>query len=98
MHPAEKLTAPTCGSCGVMPAVLYHLYKSQDFSDIRILRALATAGLVETLQIHFYLRSRSRLSGRSRRTCAMASAAANQLFGSSPAQIEYAAEMGLEHH
>ena len=28
----------------------------------------------------------------------MASAAANQLFGGSPAQIEYAAEMGLEHH
>ena len=30
--------------------------------------------------------------------CAMASAAAIQLFGCSPAQIEYAAEMGLEHH
>ena len=30
--------------------------------------------------------------------CSMASAAANQLFGGSPAQIEYAAEMGLEHH
>ena len=28
----------------------------------------------------------------------MAAAAANQLFGGSPAQIEYAAEMGLEHH
>ena len=40
------VTAPTCGSCGVVPAVLYHLYKSRDFSDIRILRALATAGLV----------------------------------------------------
>ena len=40
------VTAPTCGSCGVMPAVLYHLAKSRDFSDIRILRALATAGLV----------------------------------------------------
>ena len=73
------VTAPTCGSCGVMPAVLYHLYKSRDFSDIRILRALATAGLVGV-------------------ACAMASAAANQLFGGSPAQIEYAAEMGLEHH
>ena len=40
------VTAPTCGSCGVMPAVLYHLSKSRDFSDTRILRALATAGLV----------------------------------------------------
>lgn len=30
--------------------------------------------------------------------CAMAAAAASQLFGGSPAQIEYAAEMGLEHY
>ena len=40
------VTAPTCGSCGVVPAVLYHLQKSREFSDTRILRALATAGLV----------------------------------------------------
>lgn len=40
------VTAPTCGSCGVVPAVLYHLKKSRDFSDTRILRALATAGLI----------------------------------------------------
>lgn len=40
------VTAPTCGACGVVPAVLYHLQKSRDFSDARILRALATAGLV----------------------------------------------------
>ncbi|WP_298981908.1 serine dehydratase beta chain, partial [uncultured Parabacteroides sp.] len=39
------VTAPTCGSCGVMPAVLYHLKESRDFRDSRILRALATAGL-----------------------------------------------------
>ena len=70
------VTAPTCGSCGVMPAVLYHLSKSYEFADQRIIRALVTAGLVG----------------------AMAAAAANQLFGGSPAQIEYAAEMALEHH
>lgn len=40
------VTAPTCGSCGVMPAVLYHLAKSREFSEMRILRALATAGLI----------------------------------------------------
>ena len=39
------VTAPTCGSSGVLPAVLYHLYKTRDFREIRILRALATAGL-----------------------------------------------------
>ena len=41
----EIVTAPTCGSCGIVPAVLYHLYTSKGFSEKRILRALATAGL-----------------------------------------------------
>src|SRR5574344_1400385 len=40
------VTAPTCGACGVLPAVLYHLQTSHEFSDMRILRALATAGIV----------------------------------------------------
>ena len=39
------VTAPTCGSCGVVPGVLYHLWKSRDFPEIQILHALATAGL-----------------------------------------------------
>lgn len=94
------VTAPTCGSCGVVPAVLYHLQTSRDFSDTRILRALATAGLVGNI-----VKSNASISGAEVGcqgevgvACAMASAAANQLFGGSPAQIEYAAEMGLEHH
>ncbi len=94
------VTAPTCGSCGVVPAVLYHLQKSRDFSDTRILRALATAGLIGNI-----VKKNASISGAEVGcqgevgvACAMASAAANQLFGGSPAQIEYAAEMGLEHH
>ena len=94
------VTAPTCGACGVMPAVLYHLQTSRDFSDIRILRALATAGLIGNM-----VKQNASISGAEVGcqgevgvACAMASAAANQLFGGSPAQIEYAAEMGLEHH
>lgn len=94
------VTTPTCGSCGVVPAVLYHLQKSRDFSDLRILRALATAGLIGNI-----VKSNASISGAEVGcqgevgvACAMASAAANQLFGGSPAQIEYAAEMGLEHH
>ncbi|MCX6270091.1 MAG: L-serine ammonia-lyase, iron-sulfur-dependent, subunit alpha, partial [Bacteroidetes bacterium] len=43
------VTAPTCGSCGVVPAVLYHLHKNHDFSDKKILKALATAGLIGNL-------------------------------------------------
>lgn len=94
------VTAPTCGSCGVMPSVLYHLHISKDFSDLRILRALATAGLVGNIVKHNASISGAEVGcqGEVGVACAMASAAANQLFGGSPAQIEYAAEMGLEHH
>ena len=94
------VTAPTCGSCGVVPAVLYHLQKSRDFSDMRILRALATAGLIGNIVKHNASISGAEAGcqGEVGVACAMASAAANQLFGGSPAQIEYAAEMGLEHH
>ena len=94
------VTAPTCGSCGVVPAVLYHLKKSRDFSEMRMLRALATAGLVGNIVKH-----NATISGAEGGcqaevgvACSMAAAAASQLFGGSPAQIEYACEMGLEHH
>ncbi len=94
------VTAPTCGSCGVVPAVLYHLQQSREFSNARILRALATAGLIGNI-----VKTNASISGAEVGcqgeigvACAMAAAAANQLFGGSPAQIEYAAEMGLEHH
>ncbi|MBI9035094.1 MAG: L-serine ammonia-lyase [Bacteroidales bacterium] len=96
----EIVTAPTCGSCGVIPGVLY-LYKMQhNFSDKKILRALATAGLIGNL-----IKENASLSGAEvgcqgeiGSACAMASAASIQLFGGTPFQIEYAAEMGLEHH
>ncbi len=94
------VTAPTCGSCGVLPAVLYHLYLSRDFSEKRILRALATAGIFGNV-----VKKNASISGAEVGcqgevgvACAMAAAAASQLFGGSPSQIEYAAEMGLEHH
>ncbi len=93
-------TAPTCGSCGVLPAVLYHLSEIRDFSEKRILRALATAGLFGNS-----VKANASISGAEVGcqgevgvACAMAAAAATQLFGGSIAQVEYAAEMGLEHH
>ncbi|WP_303328361.1 L-serine ammonia-lyase [uncultured Muribaculum sp.] len=94
------VTAPTCGSCGVVPAVLYHLQQSRQFSDSRIFRALATAGLIGNIVKHNASVSGAEVGcqGEVGVACAMAAAAANQLFGGSPAQIEYAAEMGLEHH
>ena len=94
------VTAPTCGSSGVLPAVLYHLWKTREFSDLRICRALATAGLIGNIVKHNASISGAEVGcqGEVGVACAMAAAAANQLFGGTPAQIEYAAEMGLEHH
>ena len=94
------VTAPTCGSCGVLPSVLYHLKKVYNFSDNRIIRSLATAALVGNV-----VKTNASISGAEVGcqgevgvACAMTAAAANQLMGGTPAQIEYAAEMGLEHH
>ena len=94
------VTAPTCGSCGVLPGVLYHLKKVYEYSDKRIIRSLATAALVGNV-----VKQNASISGAEVGcqgevgvACAMTAAAANQLMGGSPSQIEYAADMGLEHH
>lgn len=94
------VTAPTCGSCGVLPAVLYHLHHSKGFSEQRILRALATAGLFGNVVKHNASVSGAEVGcqGEVGVACAMAAAAASQLFGGTVAQIEYSAEMGLKHH
>ena len=94
------VTAPTCGASGVMPGVLYHIWKGHTFSEKRILHALATGGLFGDV-----VKSNASISGAEVGcqgevgvACAMASAATCQLFGGTPRQVEYAAEMGLEHH
>jgi L-serine dehydratase len=94
------VTAPTCGSSGVVPAVLKHLQESFSFSDDKILRALATAGLVGNIVKENASISGAKVGcqGEIGTACAMASAAATQLLGGTPNQIEYAAEMGIEHH
>ena len=94
------VTAPTCGSCGVLPGVLYHMTTSREFLRVRVLRALATAGLFGNVVKFNASISGAEVGcqGEIGVACAMAAAAACQLFGGTPAQIEYAAEMGLEHH
>ncbi len=96
----KVVTAPTCGSSGVIPGVLFALQESLKFSDQKIIRALATAGLIGNL-----VKTNASISGAEvgcqgeiGTACAMAAAAAAQLFGGSVAQVEYAAEMGMEHH
>ncbi len=97
---AQIVTAPTCGSSGVLPAVLYLLHKFNEFSEVKILRALATAGLLGNL-----VKKNASISGAEvgcqgeiGTAATMAAAAAAQLFGGTPSQVEYAAEMAMEHH
>jgi L-serine dehydratase len=94
------VTAPTCGSCGVIPAVLYYLKKQHNFSETKILRALATAGIIGSIVKQNASVSGAEVGcqGEIGVACAMASAAVTQLFGGTIFQIEYSAEMGLEHN
>ena len=96
----EIVTAPTCGSCGVLPAVLYFLQKQRNLSDDKMVRALATAGMIGNLVKRNASISGAEVGcqGEVGTACAMAAAAAAKLLGASGRQIEYAAEMGLEHH
>ncbi|MCG6187729.1 L-serine ammonia-lyase [Maribellus maritimus] len=94
------VAAPTCGGSGVLPAVLKYFKKVYKIEKKAILRALATAGLFGNL-----VKTNASISGAEvgcqgevGTACAMASAAATQLMGGTIYQIEYSAEMGLEHH
>jgi L-serine dehydratase len=93
------VTAPTCGSCGVIPAVLYLFKTENDLSDIKIYRALATAGLIGNL-----IKANASVAGAEvgcqgevGAACSMAAGAAAQLLGGSIRHVEYAATIGMEH-
>lgn len=94
------VTAPTCGSSGIVPAVLRYVQENINSSEAAILRALATAGLIGNLVKHNGSISGAEVGcqGEVGVACAMAAGAATQLLGGTPRQVEYAAEMGLEHH
>ncbi|MBQ0038440.1 MAG: L-serine ammonia-lyase, iron-sulfur-dependent, subunit alpha [Clostridiales bacterium] len=94
------VTAPTCGSCGVLPAVLYYLQQKKNIPDDKIVNALAIAGIFGELA-----KKNASVSGAECGcqaevgvACSMAAAAAGYLFGYNINQIEYAAEIALEHH
>lgn len=94
------VTAPTCGSCGVVPAVLRYMQEYYKFSDEEILHALATAGIIGNL-----IKQNASISGAEcgcqaeiGAACSMAAAALCELKGMNLEQIEYAAEIALEHH
>lgn len=96
----QVVTAPTCGSCGVLPSVLFNLQEEYGYSDNKILRAMATAGLIGNLVKFNASISGAEVGcqGEVGTACSMAAAAAAKLFGGTLDQIEYAAEMGIEHH
>lgn len=94
------VTAPTCGSCGVLPAVLCYMQEKNGFSDKDVLRALAVAGLIGQL-----VATNASVSGAEcgcqaevGTACSMAAAALAEIFEMGIDQIEYAAEISLEHH
>lgn len=94
------VTAPTCGSCGILPATLYYLQRQYEIPDKKIYRALLTAGIFGNVVKYNGSISGAEVGcqGEVGVACAMASAAATQILGGTIFQIEYAAELGLEHH
>ena len=94
------VTAPTCGSSGVLPAVLRYMQESRGFDDVEILHALAAAGVIGNL-----IKTNASISGAEcgcqaeiGSACSMAAAALAELFGMGFDQIDYAAEVAMEHH
>jgi len=94
------VTAPTCGSCGVLPAVMYHMEMDRGFPEEEILDALAAAGLIGNV-----IRTNASISGAEcgcqaeiGSACSMTAAALASLYGLNIDQIEYAAEIAMEHN
>ncbi len=93
------VTAPTCGACGVLPAVLKYMQEKHRFTDEQIIRALAVGGIIGNI-----VKSNASISGAEcgcqaeiGTACSMAAAALGELFEMGLDQIEYAAEIALEH-
>lgn len=93
------VTAPTCGACAVLPSVLKYMQDKKGFSDDDVCKALAVGGLVGNL-----VKTNASISGAEcgcqaeiGTACSMAAAALCELFHMGIGQIEYAAEVAMEH-
>ena len=94
------VTAPTCGSSGVLPAILYYCYKQLNVEKTRLIKALAVAGVFGNV-----IKNNASISGADAgcqaeigSACAMGAALYAWILGLNNSLIEYAAEMGLEHN
>lgn len=96
----KVVTAPTCGASGTVPAVLKYMQERHHFTDDQVVRALATAGIIGNLIKHNASISGAEAGCQAEvgSACAMAAAAHAELFTLNIDQIEYAAEIALEHH
>ena len=94
------VTAPTCGSSGVLPAVVYYMQQQRGYSDEQIVRALASAGIAGNI-----IKTNASISGAEcgcqaeiGSACSMAAVALAELFEMGFDQMDYAAEVAMEHH
>ena len=97
---ALVVTAPTCGSSGVLPAVLCSIQERYHLQDAKIIDALKVAGIIGMVVIKNGSIAGAEVGcqGEIGVACSMAAASACYLMGGSIEQIEFAAEIGLEHH
>ena len=93
------VTAPTCGSCGVLPAVLMYMQQKYDLPDRKIAEALGVAGLFGNLVRHNASISGAECGCQAEigTACSMAAAAMGELTGLTIEEQEYAAEIAMEH-
>jgi L-serine dehydratase len=94
------VTAPTMGSCGVLPALLYHYYYDLNYPKETLIQGLKVAGLIGNL-----IQENATISGAKAgcqaevgAACAMGAAMVAYCQTQTNQQIECAAEIGLEHH
>ena len=94
------VTAPTCGACGVLPAVLKYAQDTKGFTDEQILRGLAAAGIIGSLTKRNASISVAEAGCQAEvgTACSMAAAALAELYHQNLDQVEYAAEVAMEHH
>jgi len=98
---SRVVTAPTNGAAGVIPAVLHYYQKYiQDASEEGIIKFLLTAGAIGILYKKGSSISAAEMGcmGEVGVACSMAAAGLTAAQGGTNAQIENAAEIGMEHN
>ena len=95
------VTAPTNGAAGIIPAVLHYYYRFCDGAgDDGVVRFLLTAAAIGTLYKLNASISGAEVGcqGEVGSACSMAAGALTEVLGGSPAQVEQAAEIAMEHN